>query len=250
MGSEHLLIAFMVMALLAAGCTGTTNPVKITGTVVNSTAIPESVAPVATVNPALPVAAATEALQPAFAPLKTVKDSDMLFSMQIPEDWNATTANQGFGGDWEGDVNFISFLPDGSFQLVAYAHIASGQDQNIRNYYRANMFGKPAETQVPLGGRTFDRLEVANDSSDYVIYVGGPGAENEKGYDYYFAYVLNRSTSGNHDEYEKIIRSFRILTVRTIGSTPGEEIPAGPLHENFTLPPGDLGVLEEGKNRL
>ena len=172
----------------------------------------------------------------------------MLFSIQVPENWNATTANQGFEGEWEGDVNYISLLPDASFQVVAYAHIASAQDQNIRDYYRSNMFGTPAETQVTIDGRKFDRFEVSNDTTDYVAYVGDSSAGNEKGYDFYFAYVLNQSTRGNHDEYEKIINSFQILTSKNVGSTAGEEILNGPLPENFSMPLGVLRVSEDESN--
>jgi uncharacterized membrane protein len=176
------------------------------------------------------------ASQPVFAPLKTVKDSSMLFTVQVPEDWNVTTIHATLGGNWGGDVNYINLLPDASFQITAYAYMITGMDQNLQNYYRQNMFGTPIESEAIIDGRSFDRFEVSNNTFDYVAYVGYVNAENEKGYDYSFAYILNQSTLGNRTEYEQIIHSFQILTNQNVGSTSGEEILNGPEGENIYMP--------------
>jgi hypothetical protein len=168
---------------------------------------------------------------------KTLKDSELSFTLNIPETWNATAFWERGYGTWIGYYFFTRLgieepvynqtgiwgqINRTRLTIMTYA-ITKNQDQDYRNGYRQNWIPAPAESTENINGITFDRFE-SKEEGTAVAYVVRKASANEKGYATVIWYYV--SASECQQELENIIHTFRYLSKREIllGNVPGVEI--------------------------
>ncbi|MDD1684047.1 MAG: hypothetical protein LUO98_09470 [Methanoregula sp.] len=215
---------------MTAGCSQSPGTGPVTPVVpVPSTppAVPSAPAPAA-VETAVPAAMVTSAPRQVVTiiheiPLvKDVKDSERLFSLQVPRDWNISTRRL------ENPENFVGFMyqtdlvRNNTFYIHTYINYQS-RDQNYRDECR-RWVPAPDETVVIINGITFDRFESTADDRTNVTYVARKISTNERGYLSALAFSANTSNRFEKEDYDRIVSSFRYYGKEDISTMPGEEI--------------------------
>jgi len=162
-------------------------------------------------------------------PLKTIKDSELWFTMQVPESWEVTTERVSNPEGYEGLV-YMTYLynnPDLSntheFFIITYA-ISRGQDQAFRDYYRDTWTPLPNETTVTINGIIFDRFESKSNDHVEVAYVVRKGSANERGFASVIEYSLNSSSQYQQKDFESFLSTFQYKGAKDIKSVAGEDI--------------------------
>ncbi len=166
-----------------------------------------------------------------------VKDSELWFTIRVPEDWNATTVWERGYGTWIGyyfytrlgveepvynQTGITRRINSTRITIMTYA-ITRNQDQDYRNDFRQNWIPTPVESTETINGIVFDRFESKGEGTA-VGYVVKKASANERGYATVIWYYV--SPSQCQEEIENIIHSFRYLSEREIliGNVPGTEI--------------------------
>jgi hypothetical protein len=168
---------------------------------------------------------------------KMLKDSRLWFSINVPDNWNATTEWEGGYGTWTGlyfytnlgveervfKENSSALRINSSKIFIMTYTITKNQDQDYRNYYRENWQPVPVETVEKINGITFNRFE-SKGMRTAVAYVSAKTSANGRGYATLIRFVS--SPPDCLEELEIIMHSFRYLSAREIsfGSAPGVEI--------------------------
>jgi hypothetical protein len=155
------------------------------------------------------------------SPVTTIKDTELLFALEVPEEWRVTTHRLNNPDTTEGLLYQTDLVPD-TFTLVTYA-ISRGQDQNYRDRFR-QWSPAPAETTVVINDITFDRFESASPGMTTIAYVARKASANERGYASVLLFTVNSTDRFGKEDYEKVAASFRYLEGATAGSVPGREI--------------------------
>jgi hypothetical protein len=172
---------------------------------------------------------------------KSLKDSELWFTIRVPEDWNATTVWERGYGTWIGyyfytvlgveepvynQTGITRRINSTRLTIMTYA-ITRSQDQDYRNDFRQNWIPTPVESTETINGIVFDRFESKGEGTA-VGYVVKKASANERGYATVIWYYV--SPSQCQEEIENIIHSFRYLSEREIllGNVPGAEISVFP----------------------
>ena len=217
-----------VMVLAIAGSSGCAGPVAENQTMPAGTTAPR----VSTSSPVITPSSTTirpqeELVTP--GPSKTIKDSELWFTMQVPASWEVTTERISNSEGYEGLV-YLTYLyddPDLSdahqFYIFTYA-ITRGQDQAVRTLYRDTWTPLPNESTVTINGITFDRFESRTDSNVKVAYVVRKGSANERGFASVIEYSVNSSGQYRQKDFESFISTFQYKSAKDIKSAAGEEI--------------------------
>jgi hypothetical protein len=218
-------LCFLMLLTMAgsSGCTrSTSTPSSENQTIpASTTALPGTISspaiqPFSTTTPPQDVPAT-------FIPLKIIKDSELWFSMKIPDTWEVTTKRISNPEGYEGLVYDTVLSKNDEFHIITYA-ISRSQDQSFRNYYRDSWTPLPNESTVIINGITFDRFETKSDGNVKVAYVGMKSSANERGFASVIEYVSNSSQGYTQNDYESFISTFQYMTAKEIKSAPGEEI--------------------------
>jgi hypothetical protein len=168
---------------------------------------------------------------------KTLKDSEMWYTINVPEDWNATTFRERGYGTWEGFYFYSLFgvevpvynqtdstarINSTRFTIMTYA-MTRNQDQDYRNYYRDNWNPAPIESIETINGIDFNRFESKGDRTA-VVYVVKKTSVNEKGYGMLIWYYVSQSECP--EEIEQIVHTFRYISQREmrLGNVTGVDI--------------------------
>jgi len=168
---------------------------------------------------------------------KSLKDSELWFTIRVPEDWNATTVWERGYGTWIGyyfytvlgveepvynQTGITRRINSTRITIMTYA-ITRNQDQDYRNDFRQNWIPTPVESTETINGIVFDRFESKGEGAA-VGYVVKKASANERGYATVIWYYV--SPFQCQEEIENIIHTFRYLTERQIllGNVPGVEI--------------------------
>ena len=162
-------------------------------------------------------------------PLKTIKDSELWFTIQVPESWEATTERvsnpEGYAG-----LGFVTELLDNpillnthDFDIVTYA-ISRDWDQALRIRYRNTWTPHPHESTVMINGIIFDRFESKKDENVKVAYVVRKSSANEHGFASMIEYSVDPSSQYQQQDFESLISTFHYVTEEDINYTAGEEI--------------------------
>lgn len=168
---------------------------------------------------------------------KSLKDSELWFTIRVPEDWNATTVWERGYGTWIGyyfytrlgveepvynQTGITRRINSTRITIMTYA-ITRNQDQDYRNDFRQNWIPTPVESTETINGIVVDRFESKGEGTA-VGYVVKKASANERGYATVIWYYV--SPSQCQEEIENIIHSFRYLSEREIliGNVPGTEI--------------------------
>lgn len=226
------LILLMVMGIFFAGCMQSSGTPPVTPVV--------PVSPVPTPEPATPVlpAAATTAPRQVVtvihqvSQVRDIKDSELLFTLQVPEEWSVSTHRLVNPDNSEG-LMFQTDLVKDRFFIHTYT-ISRSWDQNYRDQFR-QWSPPPAETTVIINGITFDRFESATDGTTNVSYVARKTSANERGYASVLFFTANTSSRFEKEDYEKIVSSFRYFEGTSASAMPGGEI------ERIALPKEESG---------
>jgi hypothetical protein len=155
------------------------------------------------------------------SPVKDIKDSELLFALQVPEEWNVTTRRLRNPENTEGLVYQTDLVSD-RFSVITYT-ISRSWDQNYRDRFR-QWSPAPAETTLVVNGITFDRFESAAGNLTNVSYVARKTSANERGYASVLIFTAGSGNRFEKEDYEKIVSSFRYFSGDSAADQPGEEI--------------------------
>jgi hypothetical protein len=214
-----VLIGILVLGIFFAGCT------QSSGSGTLSTAVPVT-------SPSPPVAMTVTSTSTPHeivtiirhvSQTRDVKDSELLFSLQVPVEWNVTTYRLKNSDITEGLLYHTDLVGDGVFTIRTYA-ISRGQDQAYRDEYRM-WSPTPNETTVKINEITYDRFESITNGKTRVAYVVRKSSANERGYASVLFFSANTSNSFEKEDFEKVVSSFRYFPGISVGTTSGEEIP-------------------------
>jgi uncharacterized membrane protein YgcG len=211
-----VLTGILVLGILLAGCTQSSGTAPVT-----------TVAPVPSPSPAEAVtAAATTVPQPVVTVIryvsqtKEIKDSELLFALQVPVEWNVATYRLTRSDIPDYRTNLVS---DTVFSLYSY-HVSENMDQIYREEFR-HWSPAPAETTVTINNITFDRFESASDGRTNVSYIVRRSSANERGYTSVLVFTARDSNRFEKEDFEKVVSSFRYFGKKSASMEPGEEIP-------------------------
>lgn len=154
---------------------------------------------------------------------KDLKDTELLFAIQVPVEWNVSTRRMDITGNSGGLMYQTDLVKDDVFSLHTYS-ISNSQDQAYRDEFR-KWSPAPAETTVTINEIIYDRFESTSDSRARVAYVARKTSANERGYASVLLFAANSSNTFEKGDYEKIVSSFRYFSGSDAKTMPGEEIP-------------------------
>jgi hypothetical protein len=213
----------MVLGLVViSGCTRPlSSPASENLTVPVQTTAPTVPTLSPTIQPSLTTIAPQKVIV-TLGPLKTIKDSELWFTMQVPESWKVTTERISNPEGYEG-LGYETILYNNEFFILTYA-ISRSQDQSFRGYYRDKWTPLPNESTVVINGITFDRFESKTDNDVKVAYVVRKISANERGFASVIGYSLNTSSEYQQVDFESLISTFDYKDAKEIKSAVGEEI--------------------------
>jgi hypothetical protein len=226
-----ILLLAVIAGIVIAGCTQVTGSVPATPTApAASPASTEPPTPVPTVpETTVPVPVQTEAPQTVvtivhYIPLvRDVKDSKLLFSLQVPVTWNPSTYRLANPENYEGFMYQTDLLKNNTFYIHTYENYRN-RDQNYRDECKA-WVPSPNMTLVTINGILFDRFESTANGTTNVTYVSRQACMNDFGYLTVIAYTADASNPFAVEDYDRVVSSFRYYPHDKISSMPGKEIP-------------------------
>jgi uncharacterized membrane protein YgcG len=218
------LILIVVLGIFLAGCTQSSGTVPVTPAVVQTTLptpVPATPAPTAAVTSA-PRQVVTVIHQ--VSQVKDIRDSELLFTLQVPVEWNITTYRVKTA-DPEVMLYKTDIVADNVFSIYTYT-VSRSQDQAYRDQFR-KWSPTPVETTVTINTIVYDRFESASGDRTTVAYVARKGSANERGYASVITFTADTDNRFEKDDFERIVSSFRYFSAGVAGTIPGEEIPHG-----------------------
>lgn len=155
--------------------------------------------------------------------VRDVKDSELLFSLQVPVEWSVSTRRL------DNPENFLGFLyqtdlvRNNTFSIHTFTNYRS-RDQNYRDECRC-WSPAPNVTTVMINGITFDRFESTANGRTNVTYVARKTSANERGYLSVLAFSADNSRPFEKEDYDNVVASFRYYGRDDVSTMPGDEIP-------------------------
>ena len=221
------LFLLVIACIFIAGCTQSSGTAPVT-TVVPATSPP----PAEPVIPA-PTAVKTSTPEPVVtivrqAPvLKDEKDSQLMFALQVPEDWNISTRRLNNPENFEGFMYQTDLVGNGTagnetFSITTFTDYRS-REQNFRDAF-LEWSPAPNRTIVTINGIGFDRFESTANGTTQVGYVARKGSTNEQGYLSVLYFSADTCNQYEKEDFEKVVSSFRYFTREDASTVPGEEI--------------------------
>jgi hypothetical protein len=236
------LMLIIVLGIFLAGCTQSSETVPVTPAVVQTTIR----APEPATSP--PMAAATTATRQVVtvihqvSQVKNIRDSELLFTLQVPVEWNITTYRVKTA-DPDVMLYKTDLVEDNVFSISTYT-VSRSQDQAYRDQFR-KWSPAPVETTVTMNNIVYDRFESMSGSRVTVAYVARKSSANERGYASVLTFTADTGNRFEKDDYERIVSSFRYFSAGAAGTVPGEEIPRG--NPPF-IPSGSAGSGKAGSS--
>jgi len=224
-----IIIGFLIFIILTSGCTSSI-PAKSSE---NQTISAETTAPTVTTIPSLIITTPSPIITLKRAtitlgPLKTVKDLELWFTMQVPESWEVTSEQMSNPEGYEGLV-YLTLLLNNTihsntpeFYIITYA-ITRDMDQSLRANYR-HSWNPLNESTVTINGINFDRFESKTNENVKVAYVVRKGSANERGFASVIEYSIDSSSQYKQEDFESLISTFHYVAGDDIKDTAGEEI--------------------------
>jgi hypothetical protein len=226
-----ILFLVVIACLCVAGCT------QPSGTGPVATAVP-----VTSRLPADPAAPATTVVETAaltaaptgtpqeivtivhqVSQVKDVKDSELLFSLQVPVEWSVSTYRLDNPENFEGFMYQTNLVKNNTFYIHTFTNYRS-REQNYRDDC-VQWSPAPNVTTVTINGLTFDRFESTANGRTNVTYVPRKNDANDYGYLSVLAFSANTSNRFEVEDYDKVVSSFRYYSKDKISTMPGVEIP-------------------------
>lgn len=228
--SEVFLFLVVIACIFLAGCTQSSGTLPVaTDVPVISPALTEPATPPTTaVETAVPTAAATGVPRQVvtiihcISSVKDVKDSELMFALQIPEEWNISTRRLNNPENFVGFLYQTDLVGNNTFYIHTFTDYRE-REQNYRDQFR-EWSPAPNMTTVTINGIVFDRFESTADGKTRVGYVTRKGMTNEQGYLSAIYFSANTSIRFEKEDYDKVVSSFRYFTRELATTVPGEEI--------------------------
>jgi hypothetical protein len=218
-----VLVVIMVFTLFFAGCIQSSR---------NSPVPPVNPAtPIPTPQPTTPAGTtAPTAASPLVVTIvhqvsltKDIKDSELLFTLQVPREWSVSTYRLKNPDDSEGLVYQTDLVGNDVFFIQTYA-VSRSQDQAYRDRFR-QWSPAPSETMVTMNEITYDRFESTSGGKSRVAYVARKSSANERGFASVLVFTADDNDRFQKADFEKIVASFRYFSAGSAGSVQGEEVP-------------------------
>ena len=234
-----ILIAIAVAGVFFAGC------MQFSGNGPATTAVPVTGTPVTEPAVIVPVTEATDIPQQVVtiihqvSRVRDIKDSELLFALQVPVEWDVKTYRLNNPDNSEGLVYRTDLVGDDMFFVVTYA-ISRSQDQAYRDQFR-KWSPAPVETTVTMNQITYDRFESTSDGRTRVAYVARKSSANERGYASMISFVADSGDRFQKEDFEKVVSTFAYFPADATGTMPGEEIP------RTTLPVALSGTAQSAR---
>jgi hypothetical protein len=218
---EILLMLIVVSGLFLTGCTQSSRNDP------GSPAVPVTTLPPAEFTAPVPVAAtstprAVVTIIHQISQVRDVKDSELLFTLQVPVEWNVSSFRMANPENFEGSMYQTDLVRNNMFFIHTFTSYHS-RDQNYRDECR-RWSPAPNESVVTINGMTFDRFESTANGRTNVTYVARKTSVNERGYLSVLAFSANTSNRFEKEDYEKVVSSFRYFRRTDANTAPGEEI--------------------------
>jgi len=189
--------------------------------------------------------------------LKDLKDSRLLFVLQVPAEWNVTTLRL----TRSDTAGYRTDLVPGSVFAIYSSPLTGSREQEYRDRFR-QWVPPPAETAVTINGIRYDRFESDDGTNTTVAYLPRPNDVNERGYGGVLVFAARDSDPFRKEDFENVVSSFRYFGTRTAATVPGEEIPlydlsgpvlpdaAGAVHPVSPMESGwgDTGTVSGGES--
>jgi hypothetical protein len=237
------LFLFIIACIFAAGCT------QLSGTSPVTTAVPATSPPSA--DAPIPVPTAADTAIPTTVPtsepqqvvtiihqvslVKDVKDSELLFSLQVPVEWSVSTRRIDNPDNFVGFMYQTDLKKNNTFYIHTFTNYKS-REQNYRDDCRRGT-PAPSETVVTINGITYDRFESTANGRTNVTYVMRQSGMNERGYLSVLAFTADTSNRFEKEDFDKVVASFRYYGKDKVSTMPGEEI------VRIIPPPGEGGNM-------
>lgn len=221
------LILVVIACIFPAGCT------QPSGNHPEPPAVPQAGVSLPDPATSVPTAITTSAPQEVVtiiryvSPLRDLKDSDLLFTLQVPAEWNVSTwrMTNSDTADYRTDL-----VADNVFSIATYP-ITRSREQEYRDRFRQR-FPAPVETMVTINGIRYDRFEGRADGNTTVAYIANTNSANEHGYASVLVFTARDSNRFEKEDFEKVVSSFRYFSRSSAGTQPGAEIPRYDLSGN------------------
>jgi hypothetical protein len=219
------LVVIVVSGIFFTGCT------QLSGTGPVTPAVPQTTLPTPEPTMLVPTAAATSAPQQVItivrqvSQLKNIKDTELLFTLQVPVEWSVNTYRLNNADNSEGLEYQTDLVGDDVFYIRTFT-VSRSQDQAYRDQFR-KWSPAPAETTVTINEITYDRFESTSGSKTHVVYVARKGSANERGYASVIVFVADTGNRFEKEDFERVVSSFKYFPATDAGSLPGTEITRG-----------------------
>jgi hypothetical protein len=214
------LILIVTACIFMAGC------VQSRETSMVPPAVTTAGVPAPELSTPVPVAVATSTPSEAVtiiryvSPVRDLKDSRLLFALQVPAGWNVSTLRlvKSDTSDYRTDL-----VAGDVFSVYSFP-ITRSREQEFRDRFR-QWSPAPVETTVTINDIRYDRYESSAGGNTTVAYLARATSANERGYGSVLVFVAHDGNRFEQEDFEKVISSFRYFSTRSAGTIPGEEIP-------------------------
>jgi hypothetical protein len=215
------LILVLAACIFPAGCTQPTGKSPVTPAVppAGVPAMPELSTPGPTAEATIAPAGVVTIIR-YVSPPKDLKDSGLLFTLQVPGEWNVSTTGM-MNSDFP-DYR-TSLVADNVFSVYMYI-ITRTREQEYRERFR-QWTPAPVETMVTINDIRYDRFESRANGNTTVAYLARTNSANERGYASILVYTARDSNRFEKEDFEEVVSSFRYFSGRSAGTQPGDEIP-------------------------
>jgi uncharacterized membrane protein YgcG len=220
---EHLII-FLILVVIAcifsAGCVQSSGNSTETAAVLQANvSLPDPATPVlATIATSAPYEVVTVIRY--VSPPREVKDSYLLFSLEVPGEWNVSTTRM-----MKSDTSdYRTELVAGNvFSIYSY-YITPSREQDYRDRFR-QWIPAPVEKAVTINTIRYDRYESRVGGNTTVAYLARANSANEHGYGSVLVFTARDCNRFELEDFENVVSSFRYFSAKSAGTLPGDEIP-------------------------
>jgi hypothetical protein len=219
------LCTVIILGIFLAGCTQSSAPAPVTPVALHTTISPP--APRATVpaTQETPVPREVVTVIHQVSQVRDIRDSELLFTLQVPVEWNITTYRVNTADNPEMMMYQTDLVSENVFYIRTYT-VSRSQDQAYRDQFR-KWSPAPVETTVTINSIVYDRFESASNGRTTIAYVARKSSANERGYASVIVFTADDSKRFEKDDYERVVSTFRYFPASAAGTMAGTEIERG-----------------------
>ena len=225
-----LILALITSCIFLAGCTQSSGTGPAPTAVAVTTPPPAETAATPLPAEAATAGAATTTIVPQqvvtiihqVSLTRDVKDSELLFSLQVPVEWSVSTRRIANPENFIGFMYQTDLVKNNTFYIHTFTNYRS-REQNYRDEC-LRWIPAPNRTVVTINGLTYDRFESTANGRTNVTYVMRQAGMNEAGYLSVLAFSADTNNRFEKEDFDKVVASFRYYSRDKVGTMPGEEI--------------------------